>query len=106
MLNDRKQRIKNKIQAKIGACARVVVRKTLKFFYAEVVDDQKRVIFGARIEAHGDKFDADQKVLAKKVVEFCTKGKIEKVAFDRNGYRYHGKVKQFADDLRAEGMKI
>lgn len=106
MLNDKKLRIKRRIQAKIGACPRIVTRKTLQFFYGEIADADKRVIFGSRIAISGEKFDANLGALAKKTAEFIVKNKIEKIAFDRNGYKYHGKVKKFADSLRESGVKI
>ena len=31
---------------------------------------------------------------------------IKSVSFDRNGYRYHGRVKAFADELRSNGIKF
>ena len=34
------------------------------------------------------------------------KEKIEKVAFDRSGYKYHGKIKALADSIRENGVKI
>lgn len=106
MLKDKKLRIKKRIQAKIGACPRIVARKTLRFFYCEITDADKRVIFGARIDIAADKFDSKIEDLAKKVADFLTQNKIAKVAFDRNGNKYHGKVKKFADSLRGSGVKI
>ena len=34
------------------------------------------------------------------------KNKIERVSFDRSGYKYHGKVKALADSMRENGVKI
>ena len=41
-------------------------------------------------------------ILAKRAKE----KKIEKVYFDRGSYRYHGRIKSFADTLRKNGMKF
>lgn len=106
MLKEQRTRTKKRIQAKIGLSHRVVARKSLKFFYGEIADMDKKILFGARIDIAGKDFDAKLKELAVKIVDFAKKNKIEKVAFDRNGYKYHGKVKAFADSLREAGLKI
>tara|TARA_B110000008_G_C16917124_1_gene543148 strand:- start:833 stop:1198 length:366 start_codon:yes stop_codon:yes gene_type:complete len=46
------------------------------------------------------------KVVGKKMAEFIKKEKIDKVAFDRSGYKYHGKIKAVADSIRENGVKI
>ena len=40
--------------------------------------------------------------LAEKII----KSKIEKIVFDRNGYKYHGRVKAVADAIREEGVNF
>ncbi|HFC36121.1 MAG TPA: 50S ribosomal protein L18, partial [Candidatus Moranbacteria bacterium] len=40
--------------------------------------------------------------LAKK----CAEKKIKKVVFDRSGYKYHGKIKSLADEMRKSGIKF
>lgn len=46
------------------------------------------------------------KVVAKNLSEKMKKSKITDITFDRNGYRYHGRVKAFADELRNNGIKF
>ena len=41
-----------------------------------------------------------------KMADYIIKAKITKVAFDRSGYRYHGRVKAVAEALRDKGVKI
>ena len=41
-----------------------------------------------------------------KMADYIKKAKITKVAFDRSGYRYHGRVKAVAEALRDKGVKI
>ena len=41
-----------------------------------------------------------------KMAEYIKKAKITNVAFDRSGYRYHGRVKAVAEALREKGVKI
>tara|TARA_Y100000741_G_scaffold193910_1_gene147493 strand:+ start:80 stop:448 length:369 start_codon:yes stop_codon:yes gene_type:complete len=46
------------------------------------------------------------KVIGKLMADFLKKKKIENVAFDRSGYKYHGKIKALADSMRENGVKI
>ena len=46
------------------------------------------------------------KVIGKLMADFLKKQKIENVAFDRSGYKYHGKIKALADSMRENGVKI
>ena len=41
-----------------------------------------------------------------KMADYIKKAKITKVAFDRSGYRYHGRVRAVAEALRENGVKI
>ena len=41
-----------------------------------------------------------------KMADYIKKAKITNVAFDRSGYRYHGRVKAVAEALRDKGVKI
>lgn len=88
---------------------RLVVYRSLKFHYAQMIDDEKgRVIVSAsdrKEKKQGGKIDMAKKVgemLAKKAKE---KG-IEYCIFDRNGYKYHGRVKALADGVREGGLKF
>ena len=45
-------------------------------------------------------------VVGKRIAEKAQAGGIEKVAFDRAGYRYHGRVKALAEAARAGGLKF
>ena len=47
-----------------------------------------------------------QQKLALRMADYIKKAKITKVAFDRSGYRYHGRVKAVAEALRDKGVKI
>jgi len=48
----------------------------------------------------------DIKKMAKEFATSLKKKKIDKGVFDRSGYRYHGLVAMFADELRNNGIKI
>jgi len=46
------------------------------------------------------------KMIGKVVAEFLKKEKINKIAFDRSGYKYHGKIKALAESIRENGVNI
>lgn len=101
-----------RIRAKIAGTAarpRLVVFRSLKKNYAQLVDDTGgKVLVAANDHAlakSGNKSDRAKKVgaeLAKKAME---KG-ITTCVFDRSGYQYHGRVKALADGAREAGLKF
>jgi len=93
---------------------RLCVHKSLKNFYAQIIDDQSgRVLLGistlakdlrSKIKNGGN---ANAATLLGEVVAVKAKEKgIIKVCFDRGGYMYHGCVKAFAEAARKGGMEF
>ena len=81
---------------------RLYIFRSLKTIYANIVDDDK----GATIaSASISKKDSSAK-LAELLLEKTNKLGISKVVFDKSGYKYHGRIKQFADSLRDKGLKF
>ena len=107
----RRQRRKRGIRKRVFGTAerpRLTVYRSLKHTYAQLVDD-----LGGRtlVSASSVKLDnGGNQVAAKAVgVELANKAKaagIEQVAFDRNGFRYHGRIKALADAAREGGLKF
>jgi len=95
---------------------RLLVRKSLKYIYALLVDDAKgKVILtvsSADKTVSGDSKKASGKNIAaaglvgKAVAEAALKAGHPEVIFDRGGYLYHGKVKALAEAARAAGLKF
>jgi len=94
---------------------RLVVYRSLKYIYGQLVDDvnNKTLLAVSNISKElrqnlkkaANKTKASKqvgKILAEKAVQ----QKIEKVIFDRNGYLYHGRVKAFAEGAREGGLKF
>lgn len=91
---------------------RLSVHRSLKHFYAQLVDDldQKTLMSYSTLHKSYKK-----KASTKKGIELATelgesfaaeaksKG-FEQVVFDRGGYLYHGRIKAFADACRAQGL--
>lgn len=99
-----------RIRARISGTAsrpRLVVFRSLQKNYAQLVDDTTGKVLAAANDAKlkGNKTERAAQVgalLAKKASE---KG-ITTCVFDRNGYKYHGRVKALADAARETGLKF
>ena len=93
---------------------RLSVYRTPRHFYAQIFDQS-----GERVLASASTLDAGIRKTVKNggnrdaaiaVVELIAKNaksaRVETVAFDRSGYRYHGRVQAFADSAREHGLKF
>ena len=110
----KKYRIRNKLKniSKLGRL-RLSVSRTAKNISAQIIDDSSNTtILSASSNEKSikslnkkNKTELSQVVaesLAKKAVE----KKITKIYFDRGLYKYHGRVKIFAETLRKNGMEF
>ena len=101
----RTKRIRAKVKGTENA-PRLSVFKSLKGIWVQVINDETgKTLVAASSKAVKAKDDLEgaKKVgilLAKK----CLEKKIEKVVFDRAGYKYHGKVKALAEGAREGGL--
>ena len=111
---ERRQRIKNRIRKIVSgdsARPRLSVFRSNKGIDAQLIDDvngKTLVAVSSRekgIDAKGTKIEVATNV-GKALAEKATKAGIESVAFDRNGYLYHGRVKALADGAREAGLKF
>lgn len=106
MLEKKEKRIRRhkKVRAKIKGTKdvpRLCVFRSNKYIYTQLIDDETGKTL-ASAKADLKKSDKAGKDIAKKAGEL----KIEKVVFDRGGYKYHGKVKEVADEARKGGLKF
>ena len=93
---------------------RLVVRRSLKNMMVQVIDDTKAhticsfsttdKAFSKTIEK-ATKTERAEKLGAFFAPKLKEKG-IKKIAFDRGGYQYHGRVKALADSLRKAGIEF
>jgi large subunit ribosomal protein L18 len=91
---------------------RLAVFRSAKHIYAQVIDDEQKKTLAAtsdqKFAKGGD--DEDKKARAKKVgadiAAKCKEAGIEKVVFDRAGYKYHGRVSALAEGAREAGLKF
>jgi large subunit ribosomal protein L18 len=93
---------------------RLCVYRSLGNIYAQVIDDQsQRTLVSAstidketRAQVKGGGNIAAAKVIGKIVAERAKAAGIEKVVFDRGGYRYHGRVQALAGAAREAGLNF
>ncbi len=90
---------------------RLCVFRSNKHIYAQVIDDtQHKVLFSFSSSKITDMKSKKKMEIATDVGKGIGKLALEKgitqVAFDRAGYRYHGRVKALADGARAAGLKF
>jgi len=104
-------RRKNRIRAKISGSAarpRLVVFRSNTHITAQVIDDSTGKIIAAAHDLKAKKGSKTERAgtVGKTVAEAAVEKKIESVVFDRNGYKYHGRVKALADAAREAGLKF
>lgn len=110
----RRLRIKRRIRKIVNGTAsqpRLTVFRSNKEIYAQLVNDENGSTIVSvssmekAIKAKGTKSEVATEV-GKAIAEKAKKAGIDTVAFDRNGYLYHGRVKALADGAREGGLKF
>lgn len=93
-----------------GVVPRVSIFRSLQHVYGQIIDDAKHATVASAGPSHIEKVKGDKKAQAHAVgLELAKRAKekgVDKVIFDRGAYRYHGRVKAFADGLREGGLSI
>ena len=89
---------------------RLAVFRSLNHIYAQVIDDSRGATLAAASSIEPELRSAKQskteeaKVVGRLVAERAKSAGVERVVFDRAGYRYHGRVKSLADAAREAGL--
>ena len=108
---ERRTKIKYRVRNKVSGVAerpRMSVFRSNKQIYVQIINDQTGRTWAAAsslgLEAMPKKEQAAKvgEMIAKKAIE----AGITAVVFDRNGYLYHGRVKEVADAARNGGLKF
>lgn len=109
-------RMKRKLKVKkhitgTGERPRLSVYRSLTHTYAQAIDDVSGMTLAAASTMDKDFKAEDNKMVAAKLVgttiaERLKEKKIESVVFDRNGFKYTGRVSALADAAREAGLKI
>ncbi|MEN8776649.1 MAG: 50S ribosomal protein L18 [Polaribacter sp.] len=110
---ERRARIKRRIRKIVSGTPtkpRLSVYRSNKEIYAQIVDDVNGVTL-ASVSSRDKDIKANSKseaaaAVGKSIAEKATKAGLETIAFDRNGYLYHGRVKVLAEAAREAGLKF
>ena len=110
--NRRRLSVKRRIKSDVEKL-RLCVSRSNKHFSAQIIDDQKgHTLVSAstldkdfpQMKNRGNKEAA--KALGKLLAERALKKDVKKVVFDRNGFLYHGRIKEFAGAARENGLEF
>ena len=105
----RKNRVASRVTGTLER-PRLTVFKSNAHIYGQVIDDEKGVTLVSFSDVKVKKEKQTKVQMADKVGEELAKlavaKKIKKVTFDRNGFRYHGRVKALADGARKGGLEF
>lgn len=107
---EKRMRLKGKIRSRITGTAdrpRLSIYRSNKFVYGQIIDDQKGItlvsVNDMKTKKKGGKL-ASAKEMGAALAKGAAEKKITQVVFDRNGFRYAGRVKEFADGARDGGL--
>ncbi len=108
----RRMRVKSKIRANTQR-PRMCISRSNKNFYVQIIDDSNghTLVSASTLEkdfpiTKNLSNKAAAKELGKLIAQRAVAKNIKQVVFDRNGYLYHGKIKEFADAARENGLEF
>jgi large subunit ribosomal protein L18 len=109
--NAKKREFRNRKKIKsVSNRYRVSVFRSLKNISAQIIDDkEKKTLVSVSsiekdIKANKKKKSEKSTLLGEILAKRAAEKKITKVYFDRGAYKYHGRIKMFADSLRKNGL--
>lgn len=110
---ERRARVKRGIRGKIEGTTerpRLTVFRSNRHIYAQLIDDREGRTMAAASsleEGADDKKPVEvSKTVGERLASRAKEQGIEKAVFDRNGYRYHGRVLALAEAAREAGLKL
>ena len=109
----RKYRVRNKLK-KISSNdrLRLSITRSIKNISAQIIDDKNQSTILSASSNEKDMRSAKKNktdlsiLVAEKLAKKAQEKNIKKIYFDRGSYKYHGRVKAFADTLRENGMEF
>ncbi len=110
--NTIKRRVRGIIKSGTASKPRLTVYRSNKEIYAQMVDDVQGVTLVSassrdkEVSAGGVNKSEVAKEVGKKLAEKAIAAGLTDCTFDRNGYLYHGRVKQLAEGAREGGLKF
>jgi len=109
----RHARVRNKVQG-TSSKPRLCVFRSLNHIYVQVVDDSLGNTLASastldpeiKSQANGKTKRGKSELVGALVAKRAASKGINKVCFDRGGYKYHGRVKALGDAARKQGLKF
>ena len=109
----KKFRVKNKIKKVAGLNRlRLSVSRSSKNISAQIIDDINKITLVSATSDQKSFKNLNKKkselssLVAEKLAEMAKKKNITKIYFDRGIYKYHGRIKIFAETLRKNGLEF
>jgi large subunit ribosomal protein L18 len=114
----RAQKRRRRVRGKISGTAdipRLTVSKSLKNTFIQIIDDVGQITLvglATNSKSMADKFDGKDnkteqaKKLGRAAAEIALEKGIKKVVFDRNRFRFHGRIKAVAEGARKKGLEF
>lgn len=116
----KKRRLRRKLSVRkeISGTAdkpRMTVTKSLKHIYAQIIDDEAGKTLASASTLNKDVAEKitpktnkieKSKLVGAAIAKLAVERNIKKIAFDRNGYLYHGRIKAIADAARENGLEF
>jgi large subunit ribosomal protein L18 len=103
---------KNRARIRRSGMPRLTVHRSGQHIYAQVIDADKVVAVASTVQKdlrkglESTSNMAAAAAVGKAVAERAKAAGVEQVAFDRSGFKYHGRVKTLADAARESGLKF
>ena len=110
----KRYRVSNKVK-KVASNDRfrLSISRSTKNISAQIIDDKKNITLLSASSVEKDVKSSNKvnktelsKIVAEKLAKKALEKKITKIFFDRGTYKYHGRVKVFAETLRKNGMEF
>ena len=102
---------KTRMRIKSQDLPRLTVFKSSQHIYAQIIDSSGSKVLATTstldksIKSKGRSVQSAKEV-GEKIADLSIKNGINKVIFDRSGYRYHGRIKMIAEAAREKGLEI
>lgn len=108
---ERRTKIKYRVRNKIAGTAsrpRLSVFRSNKQIYAQIINDETSSTLAAASSLGYEPMPKKEQAskVGEKIAEKAIAAGITQVVFDRNGYLYHGRVKEVAEGARRGGLKF
>jgi large subunit ribosomal protein L18 len=102
---------KNRVRARVSGTdirPRLSVYKSSVHIYGQLIDDvaQKTLVGTSDLKIKTGKKVEKAEQVGEELAKLALAKKIKKVTFDRNGFRYHGRVKALAEGARKGGLEF